>query len=74
MSKITKNPSEIRNFFSKKRRSAVIDSFTHLLESVNLDCHSFIRGTNQYFPTSLQTYVSSQPISARTVGGLHYWD
>ena len=40
MSKITKIPSEIRNFFSKKRRSAVMDSFTHLLESVNLDCRS----------------------------------
>ena len=40
MSKITKIPSEIRNFFSKKRRSAVMDSFTQLLESVNLDCRS----------------------------------
>lgn len=26
MSKITKIPSEIRNFFSEKRRSAVMDS------------------------------------------------
>ena len=40
MSKITKIPSEIRNFFSGKRRSAVMDSFTHLLENVNLDCRS----------------------------------
>lgn len=40
MSKITKIPSEIRNFFSEKRRSVVMDSFTHLLESVNLDCRS----------------------------------
>ena len=40
MSKITKIPSEIRNFFSEKRRSAVMDSFTHLLENVNLDCRS----------------------------------
>ena len=27
MSKITKIPLEIRNFFSEKRRSAVMDSF-----------------------------------------------
>ena len=40
MSKITKIPSEIRNFFSEKRRSAVMDSFTRLLENVNLDCRS----------------------------------
>ena len=40
MSKITKIPLEIRNFFSEKRRSAVMDSFTHLLENVNLDCRS----------------------------------
>jgi hypothetical protein len=40
MSKITKIPSEIRIFFSEKRRSAVMGSFTHLLENVNLDCRS----------------------------------
>ena len=38
MSKITKIPSEIRNFFSEKRRSAVMDTFTRLLENINLDC------------------------------------
>ena len=40
MSKITKIPSEIRNFFSEKRRSAVMDAFTRLLEGINLDCRS----------------------------------
>lgn len=40
MSKITQIPSEIRNFFSEKRRSAVMDSFTRLLENVNIDSRS----------------------------------
>ena len=37
MSKITNIPSEIRNFFSEKRRSMVMDTFTRLLEGLNLD-------------------------------------
>lgn len=37
MSKITKNPSELRNIFSEKRRSTVMDSFSGLLESLHLD-------------------------------------
>lgn len=40
MSKITNIPSEIRNFFSEKRRSMVLDAFTRLLEGANLDCRS----------------------------------
>lgn len=32
MSKIINIPSEIRNFFSEKRRSIVMDTFTRLLE------------------------------------------
>ena len=40
MSKITNIPSEIRNFFSEKRRSMVMDTFTRLLESLNLDIRS----------------------------------
>ena len=40
MSKITKIPSEIRNFFSEKRRNMVVDTFTRLLESLDLDCRS----------------------------------
>ena len=40
MSKITNIPSEIRNFFSENRRSMVMDTFTRLLEGVNLDCRS----------------------------------
>ena len=40
MSKITNIPSEIRNFFSEKRRSIVMDTFTRLLESLNLDNRS----------------------------------
>ena len=40
MSKITNIPSEIRNFFSEKRRSIVMDTFTHLLEGLNLDNRS----------------------------------
>lgn len=36
MSKITNIPSEIRNFFSEKRRSIVMDIFMRLLESLNL--------------------------------------
>lgn len=37
MGKITKIPSEIRNFFSKKRREAVIDTFTRLVENLSVD-------------------------------------
>ena len=40
MSKITNIPSEISNFFSEKRRSIVMDTFTRLLESLNLDNRS----------------------------------
>ena len=40
MSKITNIPSEIRNFFSEKRRSIVMDTFTRLLEDLNLDNRS----------------------------------
>ena len=40
MSKITNIPSEIRNLFSEKRRSMVMDTFTRLLESLNLDIRS----------------------------------
>ena len=40
MSKITNIPSEIRNFFSEKRRSIVMDTFTRLLEGLNLDTRS----------------------------------
>lgn len=36
MSKITNIPSEIRNFFSEKHRSIVMDTFTRLLENLNL--------------------------------------
>jgi hypothetical protein len=38
MGKNTNIPSEIRNFFSEKRRSTVMSTFTSLLESINLDC------------------------------------
>jgi hypothetical protein len=38
MSKITNIPSEIRNFFSEKRRSIVMDTFTRLLGLA--DCSS----------------------------------
>lgn len=37
MSKITKIPSEIHNFFSEKRRSSVMATFTRLLESLHVD-------------------------------------
>ena len=40
MSKVTMIPSEIRNFFSEKRSSVIMNAFTHLLENVNLDCRS----------------------------------
>lgn len=40
ISKITNIPSEIRNFFSEKRRSIVMDTFMRLLESLNLDNRS----------------------------------
>lgn len=40
MSKSTKIPSEIRNFFDEKRSSNIMDAFIHLLEAVNLDCRS----------------------------------
>lgn len=37
MGKFTKIPSEIRNFFTEKRQSTVINDFTRLLESFSLD-------------------------------------
>lgn len=37
MSKITKIPSEIRNFFSEKRKKTVMDAFCMLLESLPID-------------------------------------
>ena len=37
MGKSTNIPSEIRNFFSEKRRSMVMDTFIRLLEGLNLD-------------------------------------
>lgn len=37
MRKINKIPSEIRKFFSEKRRSAIMDEFTKLLERQNID-------------------------------------
>ena len=40
MSKFTKIPSEIRNFFSKKRSSTIMDEFTKLLEKQNIDSRS----------------------------------
>lgn len=40
MSKVTMIPSEIRNFFSEKRSSVIMNAFMHLLENVNLDCRS----------------------------------
>ncbi|TWJ11315.1 hypothetical protein JN06_02278 [Bacteroides zoogleoformans] len=40
MSKFTKILSEIRHFFSEKHRSIVMDTFTRLLDNINLDCRS----------------------------------
>lgn len=40
MSKFTNIPSDIRSFFSEKRRSVVMNAFTCLLEDINLDCRS----------------------------------
>lgn len=57
MGKSTKIPSEIRNFFSEKRRSTVMDTFTRLLEAVNLDCRSLggIKRENSQL-TNLQVF------------------
>ena len=40
MRKITNIPSEFPNFFSEKRRRIVMDTFTRLLEGLNLDNRS----------------------------------
>ena len=40
MGKFTNIPSDIRSFFSEKRRSVVMNAFTCLLEDINLDCRS----------------------------------
>lgn len=37
MSKFTKIPSEIRNFFSGKRRASVMEAFTKAVESISVD-------------------------------------
>lgn len=37
MGKFTKIPSEIRNFFSEKRRASVMEAFTRLVESLTVD-------------------------------------
>ena len=46
MSKSTKIPSEILNIFSENRRSAILEAFSKLLESLNLD--SKILGGNKH--------------------------
>lgn len=40
MCKINKIPSEIRKFFSEKRRSTIMEEFTKLLEKQNIDSRS----------------------------------
>ena len=37
MSKVSNIPSEIRNFFSEKRRSIIMEAFGKLLESLQVD-------------------------------------
>lgn len=37
MGKFTKIPSEIRNFFTEKRRASVMEAFTQLVESLSVD-------------------------------------
>lgn len=39
MINFTNIPSDIRRFFYKKHRSVVMNTFTCLLEDINLDCH-----------------------------------
>ena len=37
MSKVTKIPSDIRSFFSEKRRGSIMDAFSNLPESLKVD-------------------------------------
>lgn len=37
LGKFTKIPSEIRNFFTEKRRASVMEAFTQLVESLSVD-------------------------------------
>lgn len=40
MGKFTKIPSEIRNFFSEKRRASVMEAFTKSVETMSVDNNS----------------------------------
>ena len=57
MSKFTKIPSEIRNFFSEKRRSTVMEAFTKLVETLSVDS-KMLGGVNRdnCQPTNLQVF------------------
>ena len=76
MSKITKIPSEIRNFFSENRRSTTMDAFTRLVENINLDCRSLggIKRENCKL-TSLQIFQLLILLPFFAVSGFsHYGD
>ena len=42
MSKVSNIPSEIRNFFSEKRRSIIMEAFGKLLESLQVDSRCLV--------------------------------
>ena len=75
MSKNTNIPSEIRNFFSEKRRSMVIDTFTRLLGGLNLDSRSLggMKRENCQF-TNLQVFQILVMLPFFAIKGLSHYD
>lgn len=75
MSKVTIIPSEIRNFFSEKRSSVIINAFTHLLENVNLDCRSLggIKRDNCQL-TNLQVFQILVLLPFFSIKGFSHYD
>lgn len=75
MSKSTRIPSEIRNFFSEKRSSIIMEAFTRLLESANLDCRSLggIKRENCQF-TSLQVFQILVLLPFFAIKGFSHYD
>lgn len=75
MGKNTNIPSEIRNFFSENRRSMVMDTFTRLLEGINLDCRSLggLKRENCQL-TNLQVFQILVLLPFFAIKGLSHYD
>ena len=57
MSKYTNIPSELKNFFSEKRKNSIMDMFSTLLVSLRFDNRSLGGNTPFLSPSVLTTAV-----------------